>query len=146
LIIPVSKSAPYTAYGTSYNGKVTPDISSIFNFDVPSSYTGMCSLVFLFPQQSQLETSSFTFSGDGNIAITQLSQVATQSTTYANQGSPALQLGSGSVAPGQDIVISTFSCPSGQTVSYEVSSVSGTKLEYFQDYNPRPIGLYIRSC
>ncbi|KAE9365122.1 hypothetical protein N431DRAFT_518127 [Stipitochalara longipes BDJ] len=146
LIIPVSKSSPNKAYGTSYNGKITSDISSIFNFDVPSSYTGTCSLVFLFPEQANLETSSFTFAGDGNISITELNSVATQSTTYATQGNVASELGSGSVAPGQDVVISTFPCPAGKTVSYEMSSVSGTSLEYFQDYNPSPIGLYIRSC
>jgi hypothetical protein len=146
LIVPVSKSSPNKAYGTQYNGKVTSDISSIFNFDIPASYTGTCSLVFLFPKQSQLETSSYTFSGDGVIDFTQLSTFASQSTTYASQGSVAKNFGSKTVTPGSSIVVSTFACPAGKTVSYELSAVSGTSLEYFQDYNPSPIGLYITSC
>ena len=146
LIVPVSKSNKDTAYGTSYNGKITSDISTIFNFDIPSSYTGTCSLVFLFPEQSQLETSSFTFSGNGEFDFTQLSSVATQSTTYATQGGVKTDFGVKTATPGSSVVVSTFACPAGQAVSYEISSASGSSLEYFQDYNPSPIGLYITTC
>jgi Ubiquitin 3 binding protein But2 C-terminal domain len=146
LIVPVSKSSPNKAYGTQYNGTVTSDISTIFNFDVPPSYTGTCSLVFLFPKQSQLETSSYTFSGNGEIDFKQLSTIASQSTTYASQGSVSTDYGSKTVTPGSSTVVATFACPAGKTVSYELSSVSGTSLNFFQDYNPSPIGLYITSC
>src|SRR5579871_2367270 len=68
LIIPIDSSNPSLAPGTSYNGKVSGTISSIFNFDFPESYAGKtCSLMFLFPPQSQLQTSSYTFSGNGGI-------------------------------------------------------------------------------
>jgi hypothetical protein len=146
LIVPVDSSSPDKAAGTQYNGKVTSTISSIFNFDVPASYTGTCSLVFLFPEQKDLETSSFTFNGDGAIDFKQLSTVASQSTTFANQGGVATDFGAKTVTPGTSTVISTFACPAGQAVSYELSAVSGTSLEFFQDYNPSPIGLYIRTC
>ncbi|TVY75844.1 putative but2-like protein [Lachnellula suecica] len=146
LIVPVSSTSPNTAAGTSYNGNIDSTTSSIFNFDIPSSYTGTCSLVFLFPEQSQLETSSYTFSGNGVLDFKQLSTVATQSTTYANQGTVKSDLGDFTVKPGTSTVVATFACPAGQAVSYEISSVSGTSLEYFQDYNPSPIGLYITSC
>merc|ERR1711964_671596 len=77
------KTCPTTLSGEyQYPHLIVP----ISNFDIPSSYTGTCSLVFLFPEQSQLETSSFTFSGNGEFDFTQLSSVATQSTTYATQG------------------------------------------------------------
>jgi hypothetical protein len=146
LIVPVSQSYPDKAYGDSYNGQISPDISTIFNFDVPSSYTGTCSLVFLFPEQSQLETSSYTFSGDGAIDFKQLSWVASKSTTYASQGSVETDFGVKSVTPGSWTVAATFPCPAGQTVSYELSAASGTSLTFFQDYNPSPIGLYITEC
>jgi hypothetical protein len=146
LIVPVSQSYPNKAYGDSYDGEVSPDISTIFNFDIPSSYTGTCSLVFLFPEQSQLETSSYTFSGDGAVDFKQLSWVATSSTTYASQGGVKWDFGVKTVTPGSWTSVATFPCPAGQTVSYELSAVSGTKLWYFQDYNPSPIGLYITEC
>merc|ERR1711939_199086 len=50
LIVPVSSENKDKAYGTSYNGTISPSVSSIFNFDLPYSYEGQtCSLVFLFP-------------------------------------------------------------------------------------------------
>merc|ERR1719197_328484 len=51
LIVPVSSENKDKAYGTSYNGTISPSVSSIFNFDLPYSYEGQtCSLVFLFPE------------------------------------------------------------------------------------------------
>jgi hypothetical protein len=123
---------------------VTPDISSIFNFDIPASYNGeKCTLVFFFPKQSQLQTSSYTFSGSGAIDFARLSMPATQSTSYSNAPSVAVDLGTVTVAPGNGYSIATFSCPAGSAIAFELSSVQGTSLNYFQDYNPCPIGLYI---
>jgi hypothetical protein len=144
--VPVLSSSSNKPAGISYDGKITSDTSSIFNFDIPTTYTGTCSLVFLFPEQSQLQTTSYTFSGNGEVDFKQLSNVASQSTTYANQGGVKTDFGKQAIKSGSSTVVSTFRCPSGQTVSYEVSSVSGTSLEYFQDYNPSPIGLYVTSC
>ncbi|KAG5924690.1 hypothetical protein E4U61_007365 [Claviceps capensis] len=59
LIIPVDKSNPDKAYGTSFFGEVTPSRSSISNFDIPvSDRNKTYTLILLFPNQSQLETSS----------------------------------------------------------------------------------------
>jgi hypothetical protein len=147
LIIPVSKSSPNKAYGTSFNGEVNSDISSIFNFDIPPSYSGeQCSLVFLFPKQSQLQTSSFTFSGSGAIDCARLTSAATQSTSYSNAPSVAMDLGTLTVAPGNSYSIATFSCPAGQKIAFELSAKDSTSLTYFQDFNPSPIGLYITAC
>jgi hypothetical protein len=147
LIVPVSKSMPNKAYGTSFNGEVTSDISSIFNFDIPPSYNGeQCSLVFLFPEQSQLVTSSFTFSGSGAIDFAWLSSPATSATTYSNAPSASKDLGTFTVAPGNSYSITTFSCPAGHTIAFELSVKDSTSLTYFQDFNPSPIGLYVTSC
>ena len=147
LIIPVDKSKPNYAPGTSYFGEVSSTISSIFNFDIPSSDAGKkCSLVFLFPLQSQLQTSSFTFSGTGGIDFKWLSQAATQATTYNNQPGVKQDLGAKTVSPGHSYVIDTFACPAGQAIAFEMSAVGDTCLRYFQDYNPAPIGLYITTC
>jgi len=143
LIIPISESHPNTAPGTSYNGLINNDTSSIFNFDIPDSYTGDCTLEFLFPTQDMLETSSYTFSGDGVLAVEFLSGVATQDTTYENAPDVEIDLGYFTVTPGTVTTIATEQCPSGWTVSLKVSAVSGTSLEYFQDYNTCPIGLYV---
>ncbi|KAJ9308108.1 hypothetical protein DTO217A2_2349 [Paecilomyces variotii] len=147
LIIPIDSSAPSKAPGTSYNGTVTSTISSLFNFDIPSSDSGkQCSLVFLFPEQKDLETSSFSFSGNGEVRFASLDSPAQQSTSYSNAPGVKSELGTFTVSPGHNYTISTFTCPAGQTVSYEISNAGSTDLNYFQDYNPSPIGLYITTC
>ena len=139
LIIPVNSQSPNTAAGTSFNGQVTSTISSIFNFDIPPSDSGKtCSLVFLFPEKANLQTSSFTFSGDGKIDFAQLSMAATTSTTFNNAPSVSHDLGDITVSPGNSYVVSTFSCPAGQTVAFEMKNAGSTNLEFFEDFNPAP--------
>jgi len=59
LIIPVSSSTPNTAAGTSYFGTISTNMSTIFNFDIPSSNSSStCNLIFLLPLQPGLETST----------------------------------------------------------------------------------------
>jgi hypothetical protein len=147
LIIPIDSSNPSSAPGTSYFGEVSSTISSIFNFDIPESYVGQtCSLVFLFPLQSQLQTSSFTFSGSGGIDFSELNGIATSATSYSNAPGVATDYGTTVVAPGNSYTIATFPCPAGTTISFEMKAIGDTSLTYFQDYNPSPIGLYITSC
>jgi hypothetical protein len=147
LIVPVDSQQPNKAYGTQYNGKVDSHTCSIYNFDIPSSYSGKtCSLVFLFPEQKDLETSSFTCSGSGKVDFSQLSSPANQQTTYTNQPSKKSDLKSMSIAPGNSYPVSSGECAAGQTVSYEICGEGDFSLEYFQDYNPSPIGLYVRAC
>ncbi|KGO50720.1 hypothetical protein PEX2_063580 [Penicillium expansum] len=165
LIVPVDSSSPDTAAGTSYNGTVSSTISSAFNFDIPSSDSGKtCSLVFLFPELQDLETSSYSFSGDGKIDFAKLSSAVDKSTTFNNLPSVAQDLGEITVSPGNSYVISTFSCPAGETVAYEMKNSGSTDLNFFEDYNPSPyvafsyfsvwipannlcsLGLYITTC
>lgn len=147
LIIPVDSQQSSKAFGTSYNGKVDSHTCSIFNFDIPTSYSGKtCSVVFLFPEQKDLETSSFTVSGSGMVDFTKLEGPASQQTTYANQPSKESDLGSMSIAPGNSYMITSGDCAAGQTVSYEICGNGDFSLDYFQDYNPSPIGLYVRQC
>src|SRR5439155_10859759 len=77
LILNLDWTKPSTAPGTSYNGMVSPTVSSVFNFDIPQADSGKtCSLIFLFPTQSQLTTSSYTLTGNGAIDFCMLSGVA----------------------------------------------------------------------
>lgn len=47
-------------------------------------------------------------------------------------------LGAITISPGSNTVISTFPCPAGQTVAYEMKNVGTTDLTFFEDYNPAP--------
>lgn len=148
LIVPVDKSQPDTATNTGYNGHFSPTISSIFNFDIPPSYQGRtCTLVFLFPNRESLQTSNYTVSGTGGIDIAQLVSPATSATTYNNQ--PAVNVTVGSIPDllaGNSYTISSGPCYAGERIGYKVSATGSLDLNYFQDYNPSPIGLYITAC
>lgn len=147
LIVPVDSSMPDKAFGTSYNGKVDSNVSSIFNFDIPPSYAGhTCSLIFLFPKQSQLQTSSYSISGDGKLLFWLLNGNALQSTTYNNKPSHKKLLLQENAQPGNSYVVSTGACAAGQRMSVELAATKSYALDYFQDYNPSPIGLYLTMC
>jgi len=147
LIVPVNSAQPDKAYGTQYNATVSPEECTIFNFDIPSSYSGkQCSTVFLFPEQSQLETSAYTFSGSGELVFSELSKVADQQTTWNTCPSKKSELGSVAIKPGNSYTVASGSCAAGTTQSIEVCSSNGLSLEFFEDYNPSPLGLYITSC
>ncbi|EED19036.1 GPI anchored cell wall protein, putative [Talaromyces stipitatus ATCC 10500] len=147
LIIPIDSSSPGTAAGTQYNAKITSTISTIFNFDIPASDAGKtCSLVFHFPEQKDLQTSSFTFSGDGKVDFAELSSLATESTTFNNAPSVKTDFGVTTIAPGHSYVISTFACPSGQAIAFELKEAGTTDFSFFEDFNPSPIGLFITTC
>ncbi|KAI9871656.1 MAG: hypothetical protein M1830_002644 [Pleopsidium flavum] len=122
-------------------------MASIFNFDIPASNAGKtCSLVFLLPKQSDLQTSSFTLSGNGGIDFSSLSGTANSQTTFASAPKVSQEFGVTKVSPGNSYNIASFSCPAGQTVSFELQASGDTMLTFFQDFNPSPIGLYITVC
>jgi hypothetical protein len=144
LIVQIDSTTPSSASGTSYFGKVSQSVSTIFNFDIPSSYTGkQCSLWFLLPTQAELRTSSFALSGTGTINLTHLSAVASQDTTYNNAPAADSNLGHASLVPGKAYQVAQFACPADTATSIEMSAVGDTQLNFFQDSNPCPIGLYI---
>jgi glucan endo-1,3-beta-D-glucosidase len=148
LIVPVDAANPNKAYGTQYNGTVNSKVSTIFNFDIPPSYAGKkCSTVFLFPQLDQLKTSSYSFNNKGGFTIAILNGVATESTTFSNAPAVAKQIGTvDMLKSGSSYTLSSDTCPSGSRVSFEVTATGGLDLEFFQDYNPSPLGLYVRAC
>lgn len=146
LIVPVDSSNPDHAYGTQYNGKVNSHTCTIFNFDIPASYAGhTCSAIFLLPNKKDLQTSSYTISGSGQSTVYKLKSAASQQTTWNNQ--PAKdEVAYFTISPGNSYTAYTSDCQAGQTVSYELCSSGDFSLEYFQDYNPSPIGMYVRQC
>ena len=148
LIVPVNKTSPTTAGGTSYNGTFSSIVSSIFNFDIPLSDSGKtCSLIFLLPTQDKLVTSAFSLSGSGGLDFAQLKSPATKETSYSTVPAVESDLGGPtSVTPGNEYVIASGLCAAGETLSYEVSATGSLALNYFQDSSAAAIGIYITVC
>jgi hypothetical protein len=154
--LPISPEAPDYSYGNSYVAYISPDNSTVFNFDIPESapYTGTCALLFSFPYASQLSmaNSPFYFSGiegeegdNGGLDFALLKAVAGPELTYRTTPPVETDYGTTEILPGNSYTIATFPCKSGES-SYSVSSVGNVELDFFQDSDPDPIGLYIVPC
>merc|ERR1712113_954907 len=147
LIVPVNKDSPDESYGTSYFGQVNSTTSSIFNFDIPYSYEGKtCSVVFLFPKKEDLETANYDYSGSGSMSCDKLESAATEQTTYNSVPKVSSHLNDLELESGNSYVVSTGSCEAGQKVSCQLSSEGGMALNFYEDWNPSPLGLFMTVC
>lgn len=123
----------------THPGTADSTVSSIFVFDIPQDYAGKtCSLKFLFPTQSQLETSAYEFSGPGTFDVEFLGGQVTKQTTYANAPEAVYDFGAFKFTPGSavDIGECPHGCPAGQQVAFRLNAGDDTSLNYFQDFNP----------
>jgi len=148
-ITQVSKSQPDKAYGPQYFGVFTPnDISSIFSFDIPASRAGAnCTLEFLFPHQSQLKTSSYTYSGGGSFFFTGFKPGSCPDgrTTYNNlpEKGPFPPFPPIHMEPGNAYTIDVGPCWVGAgTCVAGITGTNDTSFSYFQDFGECPIGIY----
>jgi hypothetical protein len=147
LIVPVDSEHPDKSYGTSYNGKVDSHTCTIFNFDIPASMAGKkCSTMFMLPKKEDLETSDYTMSGHGKCTVSKLKGNANEQTTYHNMPAKSGDVASMEMSPGNTYPVESGDCEAGQTVSYMICSSGDLSMDFFQDYNPSPIGMYVRQC
>ncbi|RMY75624.1 hypothetical protein D0863_02459 [Hortaea werneckii] len=143
-IIHINSAEPDKAYGNFFNGTMTSTISSMFNFDIPADAAGKtCSLEFMFPEQDQLETSAYTISGDGKANFYTLEKPAHKSNTFNTSPKSDKYLGEYTLTPGSSSKVHSMACPAGKTIGIWMFSATGSSLNYFQDFNPCPIGLFM---
>jgi hypothetical protein len=152
LIIPVSPSSPTTSFGTQYSATITPLNSTLFAFDIPPTYPSTCSLLFLFPYANRAQF-PYSFSGieqesvhHGGLDFALLNGAVDNSTTFATVPAVGEEYGTLMVYPGNNYTVVKVACRGGERVSYEVKSVNGTALQYFQSTGASPIGLYVVPC
>ena len=94
-----------------------------------------------------LETSAFDLSGTGGITVERLKEPANEQTTYDHQ--PAVDEKVGEIVrlePGNEYVIASGPCYTAARKGYKLSATGDLDLNYFQDYNLSPIGLFVTVC
>jgi len=144
LIIPIDKTRSEAALGASYEGVVSPTISSLFNFDIPASYTGKtCNLVFLLPNSSQQWRPTTLVKSPGGITIQQLSTPASASSTFLNTPAGKIIGSVGHIEVGHGYTITSGPCGPAKTVGYRIDSVNGLDMHLFQSISP-PLGLFLK--
>lgn len=156
-MIPIDLANPDKPYGSTSYGQVSPNASTLFNFDIPASDAGKsCKVFFSMPSQSVLQNaqgSNYYFSGDGAVVFSRMGSLAYQATTYDDVAYGRIgrrDLGALKMSPGNNYVIETFDCGStiGTGVSYMIAEPAGrdTCLVYYQEGAPVPVGLFISTC
>ncbi|KAI9674846.1 MAG: hypothetical protein M1829_003586 [Trizodia sp. TS-e1964] len=142
LIVPISPLSPTTAYGTVFAPSISPTRTALFAFDIPPTAAGKtCTLVFLFPLQSALRTSSFSLGGAASalLAFARLAAPPDLGTTFATRPAPGADYGAVRVVPGNAYGVVSGACEAGARVGYSLAAADAeSELTYFQDWNPAP--------
>lgn len=165
MMVAIDAAAPARAYGPTFFGQVSPNASTIFNFDMPNAAAGKtCTLMFALPSRAPPSPPSnsssgsrgadYTLTGSGDVEFVYLASGATARTSYAS--APLVRALAGTLrleAPAsgsesQFYVVRSFQCPAGRRLSFAMREPSGsdTCLVYLQTYDPAPAGLFIATC
>ena len=154
LIVPVSREDAGHPYGDVSSPIITPSNNTLFAFKTPASWTGTCSLLFTFPYASETANpGAYHFSGieeeqagSGGLNFDHVKADIDADETWFTKPELKETYGKTEIIPGNSYTIATFPCKGGETLVYDVSSVSGVELEFEQNSQASPIGLWVTKC
>ncbi|OBT61522.1 hypothetical protein VE03_09132 [Pseudogymnoascus sp. 23342-1-I1] len=154
LIVPVSREDAGHPYGDIASPIITPSNNTLFAFTTPASWTGTCSLLFTFPYASETANpGAYHFSGieeekagSGGLNFDHVEADIDADETWWTKPELKETYGKTEIIPGNSYTIATFPCKGGETLVYDVSSVSGVELEFEQNAEASPIGLWVAKC
>ncbi|CAO2648377.1 Nn.00g076440.m01.CDS01 [Neocucurbitaria sp. VM-36] len=144
LIIPIDKADPTKVVGNGYNAQLSPTISTVFVYDInPIHKSKTCTLVFQLPPPFQFpDFAPVKIRAPGGISVSRLSNKVSTEVSAQNVGTSSPV----SVVPvvqfGQQYNIASAPCETGQRVGYQVDSIYGLSMDWFQMTNP-PLGLFM---
>lgn len=143
MIVPVAEGM---AYGPSFFINASSKVTTFVSFNTASNLQGNCKLQMLFPPMDQLQTSSYSMSGDGQVTLCSCNSPVTSSTTFSN----APQMGecwTSSVRENQGTVtFGSMSCPSNGQATFAVKTTGNMAISMFEDFNQPPVGIVMTSC
>lgn len=138
VITHVSSTSPSMVYGPQYFGSIGGGNSTILTFDYETA--GTCTLQFKFPTTAQIValqgTTSYRISNDSiPVTLYQLASVASPTADYESKP-PRGAAFSTVLTPGSNSTFTSFACPVGTSVSYELVATDSNTFSWFEDYNP----------
>jgi glucan endo-1,3-beta-D-glucosidase len=145
LIVPINKAIPFNVVGNGFTAELSPTISTVFVFDVRPEHSGkLCNLVFFMPPHFPIpDTTPVHLRSPGGIAVARLDNTATIPLISANSVGSSTRVGSvPSIQPANQYTISSAPCEAGQKVAYQVDSVGGLTMDFFQMTSPA-LGLFM---
>lgn len=145
LIIPIDQANPANIVGNGFTAQLSPTISTVFVFDVRSEHQGkLCNLVFFMPPPFPVdEWAPVKIRTPGGIAVARLDNTVTTPQISANSVGSSTPVGTvSSIQSANQYTISSMPCEAGQRTAYQVDSVGGLTMDFFQMTSP-PLGLFM---
>lgn len=145
LIVPIDKADPRNVIRNGYSAQLTPTTSTVFVFDIHPEHHGKnCNLAFYMPPPFPFAAlAPAQIRSPGGISVARLGRraaLAEMSTSSVGASSP---VGSApSIGAEGQYNIANFSCEAGQRTAYQVDSIGGLDMNFFQMISP-PLGLFM---
>lgn len=144
LIVPIDKANPTKIIGNGYIAQLSPTISTVFVYDVSPAHQGRtCTLAFLVPPAfDNPDIAPVRIRVPGGINVSRLSNQISAGMSANDVGDSSLVGGVALVQPGYQYNLDSVPCEAGQRVGYQVDSLYGLDMDWFQMTNP-PLGLFM---
>ena len=132
LIVTMDKTNPTKVVGNGYTAQLSATLSTVFAFDVGLEYQGkMCNLVFYMPPPFPFaDLAPVKMLSPGGISVSRLSNGA--AATDINAGSSAPVGVAPSIQFTNQYPVGSAPCEAGQRVAYQVDSIGGLTMDFFQ--------------
>lgn len=145
LIIPVEKANPVSTLGNDYTAQLSPTISTVFAFDVgPELQDMMCSLIFYMPPAFPFaDLAPVKIRSPGGITVFRLSNgVFTVKNNLSITSSSTLVGSAPLIQFANQYNVGSMLCDVGHRVAYQIDSVDGLNMDFFQMISPA-LGLFM---
>jgi glucan endo-1,3-beta-D-glucosidase len=145
LLVSIEKANPGKVVGNGFTAQLSLTISTVFVFDVHSEHKGkLCNLVFYMPPAIQFDDlAPIKIRKPGGINLSRLSNRAATPEISANSAGDSTLVGTVPlIQPANNYTVSSTPCEAGKRVWYQVDSIGGLSMDFFQTILP-PLGLFM---
>lgn len=145
LIIPIDKADPNRVIDNGYTAQLSPAWSTVFVFDVnPAFKDRTCDLMFFVPPASPSnQIAPAHIQSPGGIGVSRLNNGPASARISTSAVGGTAPVGSvPSVQFGNQYRIGTMPCNGGERVGYQLDSVGGLVMDFFQMTSPA-LGLFM---
>jgi hypothetical protein len=145
-LIPIDKADPTKVIGDGYTVELSPSISTVFVYDVRPEFAGRtCTLALHMPQMDFEfpQTAPVKVRVGGGVSVSRLAAAPESDVNAQNVGDGSLVGTVPMVLPAHQYNIASFPCEAGQRVGYQVDSIGGLDMDWFQMTYPA-LGLFMQ--
>jgi hypothetical protein len=143
-LISVDKTNPTKVVGNGYTIHLSPTISTVFVYDIRPEFAGKtCTLALHMPPPFPIpETAPIQVRAPGGISVSRITNQVPDTVSTQNVGNSNLVGVVQLVQPARQYNVASFPCEAGQQVRYQVDSIGGLDMNWFQMTYPA-LGLFM---